>query len=94
MALTRKRVRKKRINNQDISLRDEILKLFSVGERYTFSDVKKQLGELYDKLGYKKTPKAVDIKDIFDVKDCTVFRVEENRRIKTHAYLILKIKEL
>lgn len=85
---------RKVLNNQDISLRDEILKLFSVGERYTFSDVKKQLGELYDKLGYKKTPKAVDIKDIFDVKDCTVFRVEENRRIKTHAYLILGVKEL
>ena len=79
---------KKRINNQDINLRDEILKLFLVGERYRFLIIKKQLCELYKKLGYEKTPKATDINQFFDTKQVNI-SINGKRE---GGYLILGIK--
>lgn len=85
---------RKVLNNQNINLRDEILKLFSVGERYSLLVIKKELGKLYKELGYERTPKAVDIKDVFDVKTCSIFTKEEDITLKQNGFLILKIKEL
>ena len=85
---------KRRLNNQDINLRDEILKLFSVGERYSLLAIKDELGKLYKKLGYERTPKAVDIKEVFEVKTCSIFTKENDATLKQNGFLILGIKEL
>ena len=81
---------KKRINNQDINLREEILKLFLVGERYRFLTIKEQLCDLYKKLGYKKTPKATDINQYLNTKQVNI-SINGKRE---GGYLILGVKEL
>ena len=58
-------------NNSEIypELSEEIYKNFMVGNRYTKSEVKKILGELYKKIGYKKTAKSTDLVEFFIVKN-------------------------
>lgn len=80
---------RKVLNNQDINLRDEILKLFLVGERYRFLVIKKQLCDLYKKLGYEKAPKATDINQYFNTKQVNI-SINGKRE---GGYLILGVKE-
>ena len=46
----------------------EILKLFKIGDKYSKSDIKSMLSELYKKLGYSKTAKATDLEEFFVLK--------------------------
>jgi hypothetical protein len=39
----------------------EIYKMFKVGQRYTKSDIKDSLNNLYQRLGYQKKAKATDL---------------------------------
>jgi len=78
------------LGNQGINIKSSIIEKFQVGARITKSSVKEQLKVLYDKLGYSKTPKAVDLGDYFIIKNCKITRPDGKR---DDGYEILAIKE-
>ena len=49
-------------------LREEMYRLFKVGNRYTKADIKTTLKNLYERIGYQKTAKATDLEEYFDLK--------------------------
>ncbi len=55
-------------SQKEDDLREEIYRLFKVGNRYIKSDIKSTLKNLYERLGYQKTAKASDLEQYFEVK--------------------------
>jgi hypothetical protein len=49
-------------------LKEEMYRLFKVGNRYTKADIKTTLKNLYERIGYQKTAKATDLEEYFDLK--------------------------
>ena len=67
---------------------------FKIGDKYTLSDLKEKLRELYDSIGYKATPKASDILDYFEVKEVSFFdKKSDGSRRRIRGYEILNYKE-
>ena len=53
----------------DVDLvREKILGRFLEGNKYSTSNIKSILKDLYSELGYKKTPKASDLEEYFELK--------------------------
>ena len=50
-------------------IKEEIYRLFTVGYRYSKSDIKSTLKNAYERVGYQKTAKASDLEEYFIVKD-------------------------
>ena len=75
----------------DGKVKDEILKTFSISERYTKSYLKSKLGEIYTSLSYNKTPKANDLGEYFEFQPCQITNKETGK--KDHGFKIIKIKE-
>ena len=71
-------------------LRDEIYNIFKVDEKYTKSEIKNMLKDLYKSLGYNKTPKANDLEKYFEIKLCKV-TVETGKQ--DNGFKIIKRKE-
>ena len=66
---------------------------FNPGEKYTLSDLKIKLGNLYSSISYTATPKANDILNYFDVKEISLYeRKEDGTRKKIRGYELLKRK--
>ena len=65
----------KQLNNQKIP-EEDLLQLiyssFQEGERYLGSDLKKTVQGIYNSLGLKKTGKAKDFEEWFELKECLV----------------------
>ena len=78
------------IGNQEIDIKSAIIKEFEIDQTYSKADVKKKLGNLYKKLGYSKTPRAVDLGDYFIIKNCQMTNKETGKR--DHMYKIVSIK--
>ena len=78
------------IGNQGIDIRSIIVSGFEVGKIYSKSEVKKKLKEIYDKSGYSKTARAVDLGDYFIIKNCMITNKETGKR--DNCYEILAIK--
>ena len=57
------------IVRKEIELKNEIYRLFTVGYRYSKSDIKSTLKNAYERVGYQKTAKASDLEEYFIVKD-------------------------
>jgi hypothetical protein len=76
------------INNQSIDLKDNITKLFKVGQKYSKAYIKEELKKLYLSLNYKKSPKATDLEDYFIIK---LVNYMENGK-KTNGFEILSLK--
>ena len=72
-------------------LRDEIYNIFKVDEKYTKSEIKNMLKDLYKSLGYNKTPKANDLEKYFEIKLCKV-TVETGKQ--DNGFKIIKRKEI
>ena len=70
------------------TLSKEILENFQEGETYSKKEIKKTLGEIYDKLGYRATPKATVLGKYFDLK-CSKKLVNEKRE---EAFRLIKKK--
>lgn len=70
------------INNASLyeSLSELIYSSIEVGKRYSCFDLKQMLKSIYNRIGYKKTPKSTDLKDYFILKD--VILVNSGKRIK------------
>lgn len=67
-------------------IRGELDFIFKEGEIYTLKEIKEKLGTLYNTLGYKKTPKATDLKEYYEIKDC---KKRINKKL-TECYKIIK----
>ena len=46
----------------------EIFQLFNVGEKYTWKYIKQELKSIYNSHGYKKSPKATDLSNWFELR--------------------------
>ena len=68
------------VDNQSIDIRSEIMKYFSVGNRYLSSKIKEKLGEIYGFCNYKKSPKATDLGEFFEIKKCLIPNKEKGKR--------------
>lgn len=81
------------LNNQTYNgdLIGQIYKEFEIGKKYTRSYIKTVLGTIYNSLGIKLSPKAVDLENYFEIKSVLVFNKDTGKR--DSLYLILKIKE-
>ena len=66
---------------------------FNPGEKYTLSELKVKLGELYEKINYIATPKAKDLEDYFEVKSIVMYeKKEDGTRKQVRGYELLKRK--
>lgn len=75
-------------------LMDEIYSNFKEGEKYTLSNLKMRLGDIYSSINYSSTPKANDIEKWFDVKEISVYEKNlDGSRKKIRGYELLKSKE-
>ena len=72
-------------------VKDEILKEFVISERYSKSSIKARLERIYTNLKYDKTPKANDLEQYFELKECKVLNSDTGKR--DHGFEIIKIKE-
>lgn len=79
------------IGNQGICIRDYIIPAFKIGEIYSKAKVKEMLKEIYDSVGYKKTPRAVDLGDYFIIKNTMITNKGTGKR--DACYYIEKVKE-
>lgn len=61
------------------NIKAEVLMKFHTGQRYSTKFIKVELAEIYNKLGIKKTAKASDLNDWFDLKDCKVYNIETDK---------------
>ena len=61
------------------NIKAEVLMKFHTGQRYSTKFIKVELAEIYNKLGIKKTAKASDLNDWFDLKSCTVLNKETDK---------------
>ena len=79
-------------NNQFNSrnLDDIIYSEFKVGEKYLKSYIKQRLGDIYESLGLKLSPKATDLEKYFEVKLCKIANKETNKR--DHCYELISKK--
>jgi hypothetical protein len=55
-------------SHKEDQLKEEIYRLFKVGNRYTKADIKTTLKNLYERLGYQKTAKATDLESYYNMK--------------------------
>ena len=53
-------------------LENEIYFAFKEGDKYSLSSIKNMLTNIYNVISYKKTPKATDLEDYFEVKKCKI----------------------
>ena len=85
-----KREYERRLGNQEIDIQVNIKTVFNIGEKISKKDIIDRLKKLYDSLGYSKTPKAIDLKEVFEVKDCKIPKPDGSR---DNGYELLSIKD-
>ena len=71
-------------------IKEKILQTFLVDSRYLKSDIKETLRKIYEELGYSKTPKASDLEEYFEIKEC---KITNSLGKQDHGFKIIKIKE-
>ena len=77
------------IFDQD-KLEKEIYSNFKEGDRYFLSDLKIRLSQLYDSIGYKKTPKAIDINEFFETKEYKITDIIGGEKKRVRGYELIK----
>ena len=81
------------VNNSSITKENialEFKKMFLINNKYTLSEIKKIISNIYSNLGLNKSPKAVDILEYFDVLRT---RAKDSTGTFVAAYKILKLKD-
>ncbi len=71
-------------------LKEAIYKEFQINSRISKSEIKQRLREIYSRLGYNKTPKAVDLSEYFEIKYCQITNKRTGKR--DVAFEIIKKK--
>ena len=84
------------INPKDVSrieqeVKKQVLDYFSLDTKYSKFDIKNQLKNIYTSLKYDKTPKASDLEEYFEIKDCLISNTVTGKM--EHGFKIIKKKE-
>ena len=67
---------------------------FKVGDRIPLSIIKERLGNIYDSISYKETPKAIDIQNYFKIKEIVFYeKKEDGGRKQIRGYELLESYE-
>ena len=83
----------KQLQNQGISgndLRDLVYSTFQEGERYTKSQLKEVVQGIYNHIGLKKTGKASDFEEWYNLKRCTI--TDPDTKKKQEGYILVNKK--
>ncbi len=67
---------------------------FNPGEKYSLSDLKAKLGDLYNSINYTATPKANDILNYFEVKEYKSTETIGGEKKRVRGYELLSRKEV
>lgn len=83
------------INPKDVSgieqeVKKQVLDYFSLDTKYSKFDIKNQLKNIYTSLKYDKTPKASDLEEYFEIKDCLISNTVTGKM--EHEFKIIKKK--
>jgi len=73
-------------------IQDKLLKEFYIGQKISLSEIKQKLKHIYKDFNYKKTPKATDLLDYFEVSECLLPRVINGEKKRVKGYNILNFK--
>ena len=74
---------------------DTIYSNFHIGNKLSLLEIKNRLSDLYSTISYKKTPKATDLEEFFEVKECKVLVTDENgNKKRSRGYELIKSYEL
>ena len=65
---------------------------FNQGEKYSLSNLKVKLGDLYSSISYTAVPKANDILNYFEVKEYMTTEVVDGKKKRVRGYELLKRK--
>ena len=74
-------------------LNNTIHQNFNPGEKYTLSNLKAKLGDLYSSISYTAVPKANDILNYFEVKEYMTTEVVDGKKKRVRGYELLKRKD-
>ena len=80
------------INKGKNELRMDIYSAFPVGSKFSRQKIKQRLGEIYQKHNINKTPKAIDIKEFFEMKECNIVGETSEPKKRDKGFEILSIK--
>ena len=69
---------------------EKILNYFKPDNKYLKSDIKETLRKIYESVGYNKTPKASDLEEYFEIKEC---KITISTGKQDNGFKILKLKE-
>lgn len=81
------------LNKGKNELKEDVYEAFPVGAKISRSIIKQELGVIYKRHNINKTPKATDIQDYFELKDCKISNPNDPKK-RDEGFEILKIKEL
>ena len=74
-------------------LNNTIHQNFNPGEKYSLSNLKVKLGDLYSSISYTAVPKANDILNYFEVKEYKSTEVVDGEKKRVRGYELLKRKD-
>ena len=72
-------------------LKQKLISSFTIDTKYLKSDIKESLRKIYTELGYDKTPKANDLEEYFEIKDCLISNTVTRKM--EHGFKIIKLKD-
>ena len=81
----------KSISEIEVDVKNKIIEVFKINDKYLKSDIKETLRKIYEDCGYNKTPKASDLDEYFELRSCQIKNKETGK--KDHGFEILKKKE-
>ena len=61
-------------------MKEKIYSSFEVGKRYTKAFIKEELEKIYEEIGYKATPKAIELEKYFKTKFILLTNKETGKR--------------
>ena len=76
-----------------ILLINEIYKEFKINDKLSLADIKNKLAAIYSKINYKKSPKAVDLLDFFDLSECYLNVIVDGKVKRARGYQIISSYE-
>lgn len=76
-----------------ILLINEIYNEFKVSDKLPLADIKNKLAGIYSKINYKKSPKAVDLLDFFDLSECYLNVTVNGKTKRARGYEIISSHE-
>ena len=78
--------------SQDL-LVQEIYSNFKEGEKYTLSSLKNKLSSIYSSINYQSTPKANDIGNYFEIRNCQISLDVDGKKKRVNCLELLKSRE-